>query len=153
MVTQEITGKALGFASWAIIATGAMLAVASHPALAAPTALYTDIAFWPIDGAPSLDSPLVRLLLGVLGAVLIGWGALILQIVRTQGPIAGAGARRMIAVSVILWFAIDGAASLLVGAYGNAAVNCIFAALFLAPIWLTDRTGRPRGANRSLSAP
>ncbi|MDJ0685865.1 MAG: hypothetical protein QNJ84_14290 [Alphaproteobacteria bacterium] len=145
-MTQETTEKALSFASWAVIATGAMLAVASHSALGAPTALYTDIAFWPIDGAPSLNNPLVRLLLGVLGAVLIGWGALILQIVRAQGPIAGAGARRMIAVSVGLWFTVDGAASLLVGAYGNAAANCIFAALFLTPVWLARRSAQPDGA-------
>ncbi|RZU02138.1 hypothetical protein [Rivibacter subsaxonicus] len=81
----------------------------------------------------------IALVHAVLGAVMFGWGALMLLVVR--GPF-GRGEKdgwQMLAVSVAAWFVPDTTFSLWSGFWQNAVLNLGFALLFAAPLAATWR--------------
>ena len=84
----------------------------------------------------------ITLVHGVLGAVMFGWGFALLFIVL--GPLRRGShdAWLTLAVSVAAWFIPDTAFSLLTGFWQNAALNIVFAVLFLIPLTATYRTCR-----------
>lgn len=88
----------------------------------------------------------VSLAHGVLGAVMIGWGAALVLVVR--GPFAR-GERegwRIVVLSLAAWFVPDTAFSLASGSWPNAALNAALALLFVVPLAATRRdfrSGRP----------
>lgn len=76
---------------------------------------------------------------GVLGAVMIGWGASLLLIV--MGPFRR-GEREgwnMLAVSLGVWYVVDSAFSVYSGFAANAALNTVFFVLYLIPLAATYR--------------
>lgn len=83
------------------------------------------------------DAPVrwyVTLIHGVLGAVMVGWGAALLVALRApawRSPHAGWW---VVAVSVATWYLIDTAFSLLMGAWQNAVLNTVFLLCFAAPL-------------------
>jgi len=84
----------------------------------------------------------ITLLHGVLGAVMFGWGVLMLM--ALLGPFRR-GSREgwnMIAVSVVVWFLPDTAFSLWTGYWQNAVLNGVFAVLFLIPLAATFQAFR-----------
>lgn len=81
----------------------------------------------------------VSLVHAVLGAVIFGWGTVLLMIVH--GPLRR-GRRegwQMLAVSVAVWFIPDTAYSLWSGFWQNALLNLGFAVLFAIPLAATYR--------------
>jgi hypothetical protein len=84
----------------------------------------------------------IELANAVLGAVMFGWGVALLLVVR--GPFAR-GSRlgwQIIGASLAAWFVPDTAFSLWSGFWPNAALNLVFAVLFLVPLVATHRTCR-----------
>jgi hypothetical protein len=93
----------------------------------------------------------IGLLHGVLGAVMVGWAVALWGLRRyADGEVGGVGvgvgvgaggraaaggeALRSLAASAAVWFALDTAYSLVVGAWQNALLNCGFGVLFAAAL-------------------
>jgi len=111
--------------------------------------LFDRLGFGPSDGEIDNGRPYeyVRLLYGVLGAVIVGWmitvGAIVIGPLRKGEPWAWWA----IAGALIVWFGLDTSLSLVLGFTGHAAFNLVFAiglAIPMAVIRLQLR-GRPVG--------
>ena len=79
----------------------------------------------------------LTLLHGVLGAVMFGWGALMLMVLHGPFRRGAQEGWNMLAISVILWFVPDTAFSVWTGFWQNALLNTSFAILFLIPLAAT----------------
>ncbi|MDF1792991.1 MAG: hypothetical protein P1U88_13825 [Thalassobaculaceae bacterium] len=90
------------------------------------------------------DAPGMRFAVGVMGAILLGWGVTMLVLVRTPG-LPGA-LWRGVTAAMVLWFAVDSALSMVTGYPINAAINAVFLATYLVPLVAS-------GALRSGSGP
>ena len=92
-----------------------------------------------IDGFGPAPVAYITLLHAVLGAVMFGWGVLMLWVV--QGPFRRGLKEgwQMLAVSVAAWFIPDTAFSLWSGFWQNAVLNLGFLALFAVPLGATYR--------------
>ncbi|MCU0827057.1 MAG: excinuclease ABC subunit A [Tabrizicola sp.] len=132
--------KGLRFAAGVTCLTGLALALSAWPPLAAPLRLLADLLIWPLDSAQTLAAAETRLMLAISGGVLAGWGAMIWQLAGSPFARSPAEVRRVILISVLTWFVIDSAASVLAGATLNVAANLVFLALFLVPMRLARRT-------------
>lgn len=84
----------------------------------------------------------VTLLHGVLGAVMFGWGALLLLVLRGPFRRGQQEGWNMIAISAGAWFLPDTAFSLWTGFWQNAVFNTVFAVLFMIPLAATYRAFR-----------
>ena len=85
----------------------------------------------------------ITLLHAVLGAVMFGWGMLLLWVVLGPFRRGAAESWPMLAVSLAAWFVPDTAFSLLSGFWQNAALNLGFVALFAVPLAATYRVFHP----------
>lgn len=75
----------------------------------------------------------------VLGAVMFGWGAVLLLIVRSWFVRGVREAWLAITISVVAWFVPDTAYSLWVGFWQNAVLNFVFFLLFCIPLLATRK--------------
>ncbi len=98
------------------------------------SAFMADLAFFPFDGSPSNNTPEMRLLWAIAGGLMAGWGVMIWQITSQLYPRDPALAKRLILSSVVVWFVIDGAGSVLAGAPFNVVMNTGFLAIFVLPL-------------------
>ena len=124
-----------------VILAGLVYTIGAVPPLSGLAALPTDFALWPVDGQQTLAGEEARLLCGVLGAVMAGWGVMLWLVADRLYLRDPELARLMILMGVGTWFVLDCAASLVVGAPLNLLINVAFLALFVIPLL--------RGANRS----
>lgn len=95
------------------------------------------------DGAGDLR----RWLFAVEGATMLAFGVLGLAVVRTAFRRRERWARNALAVAVVVWFALDSAASAAYGVWANVALNAGIAVALLLPIAVTWRRF-PAGAGR-----
>jgi len=91
-------------------------------------------------GRPVFDQAAVAyitFICAVLGAVMIGWGTILLF--ALFGPFRRRHREgwRMLAVSLLAWFIPDTAFSLWSGFWQNAVLNCVMAGLFAIPLAAT----------------
>jgi hypothetical protein len=129
------TANWLKVSSAIYISFGLTTALSALPAAAGLTLFLTDLVFWPLDGAQSLSAPETRLFCGITGGVVTGWGVLVWLIATRLYPREPQLARTLILASVGCWFVVDGIGSTLAGAPGNVALNVVFLALFVVPLW------------------
>jgi hypothetical protein len=124
-----------------VVGFGIVIALAAHPTTAGVAAFFMDLLFWPLDGSPHLDGPAVRLLAGIGGGVMVGWGVTLWlvgdRLLRSDPALATS----MIRASIFAWFGVDSAASIVAGAPLNALLNIGFVAAFLWPMSRQARTG------------
>lgn len=115
--------------AYVLIVFGIIAAIAASPMLDAPLRLMADLVFWPLDGGPAITTSAERLLAGVSGGLMAGWGVSVLTLARggelSSAMLRGGGT----------WFVIDSLASIIAGAPLNAAFNIGFLALFLYAGW------------------
>ncbi len=128
------TSKWLKAASALLIAFGMLTAAAAHPSASGLAEFLADIIIWPIDGAQSLAAPETRLLAAIAGGVMAGWGAMMWLAATHLLSRDYRLARKLILSSVIVWFVVDGAASIAAGAPLNAGLNVVFLLLFTVPL-------------------
>jgi hypothetical protein len=69
----------------------------------------------------------LSLIHAVLGAVLVGWGALIIGVTKTLVALGHSAGWQILLVSLLAWFVPDTAYSLLSGFWQNALFNLAFA--------------------------
>ncbi len=95
-------------------------------------------------GAPAVGY--IALAHGVLGAVMVGWGAALLVVLFGSFRRGRREAWLIVAVSVAAWFVPDTALSLATGFWQNAVLNVVVAVLFALPLAATWRACRGRDA-------
>ena len=120
---------------WATLLFGVVLALGAHPAVNGPARAYYDLIFFPVDGSPELDGQALRLTVGVLGAVMIGWAVTIMAAVRAAHE--GAALWRPLTLAMGVWYGVDSAISIAGGAPMNAVSNTVFFAAWLTPMLAT----------------
>jgi hypothetical protein len=134
-MTIPSTIAALKAASAIVIGFGLLTALAAWPPLNLPTLWLVDLMFPPFDGQQDITPPEARILCGILGGVLVGWGVmqwLVVSKLYAREPVL---ARQIIWASLWSWFVVDCAASTIAGAPFNALMNVPFLLLFIVPLW------------------
>ena len=97
--------------------------------------LFLDLVHMPLDGAQSLSRDTEEVLTAIAAGIFFGFCVAIWQItthVYAKDPVLG---RRMILSSLICWYVVDTAGSLIVGAWMNGILNTGFFVALVAPIW------------------
>jgi hypothetical protein len=126
-------------ASILIIAFGISLSWFQAGPASVGTVFFLDVAFWPVDGAQGLDTDAARLLAGISGGLTAGLGAAILAVTRQVYATDPARGGRIMATSMLVWFVVDGIGSVIAGAPVNVALNAVFLAIVLVPLWAPAR--------------
>jgi hypothetical protein len=136
----ETTVTRLKFAAGLVIFFGVLIALGAHPATAWPVTFLADLIFWPLDGAQSYLAQETRVMSGIGGGVMAGWGVALWLVATRLYRKDPALARLIIAESIIVWFVVDSVASLAAGAPLNVLFNLGFLAIFLVPLYWPART-------------
>lgn len=126
--------KGLRLAAGMTMATGLALALATVPSFNPPLRLLTDVLVWPLDGSQTLAAPETRLVLGIGGGVLLGWGLMIWQLAGEPVQRALEAVRGIVRASALGWFLVDGAGSVAAVAALNILPKLVFLVLFLLPL-------------------
>jgi hypothetical protein len=132
IVAAAITGLAgLGFA--VLTATGA---IGIHNTI-------FDLVFLPGEmNAPAGDAG--SFAIGVTGAVLVGWAAMMLVLLSSRSTSSLLDTWRALVVGLLAWFVVDGIVSIAAGAFGNLVLNLGFVVLFAPPL-IPTRPGAGTG--------
>lgn len=111
--------------------------------MVAPEAVQAIFSGWYLPGlAESFSAEAYDYLMftyGVLGAVTTGWAVMILYLALGAFRRGERLAWEAITLSVIVWFVIDSAFSILSGYWQNAALNVVFFLGFIIPLVATYR--------------
>ena len=81
----------------------------------------------------------VEFVYGVLGAVLIGWMAMVLMVLHGPFRQGRAFAWGMLAAPIVIWFVPDTIFSMVHGFWQNAVLNVTLATAFAVPLMATRR--------------
>ena len=136
---SDTTKTWLQVASAVVIGFGFIIALSAHPALSGITRFMVDLAFWPLDGTQTINSPEMRLILAVSGGMMMGWGALLWLVATRLYPRDPALARTMILWSIGIWFIVDNIGSVAAGAPLNVLFNVPFLLVFVLPLMRSAR--------------
>ena len=119
--------KSLFFAAVFTELTGLLVVVgALLPAALAP---FYALVF----GEAVAISDAARLGIGIAGALMVGWGAMLAMLVRSLDALTPHALGTATAVGVVSWFVLDGIVSLAVGAALNVVGNTVYLVILLAP--------------------
>ena len=119
---------------WATLGVGAIFAMSAFASLRGPTMLFLDVIFWPIDGQPAALSREAALGIGLCGALMIGWGMLMLGLVQDPKLSRESRVWQIMTYAMVTWFVVDSAVSWLTGAGVNVLSNAGFLATYLIPV-------------------
>lgn len=135
----------------AVAGFGLVLAGAAFPAGSAPAQMLLDA----IAGGGFELAPQMRFALSVMGAVTIGWSITLVAAIRAALLLGDRGGPiwRLVALSVIAWFVIDGALSVATGFALNLVPNTILLAAFLVPLLAAGVLGRPWSSTGAAAGP
>jgi hypothetical protein len=147
-MTHSIIQSTIKAVAALVVGFGVIVAAAVHPASAGVAAFFADLLFWPLDDAPNLESPAARLLAGIGGGVMVGWGVALWLLATRLLPSNPPLATTIVRTSVVSWFVVDSIASIVAGAPLNAALNLAFAAAFLWPLSRLSRLAQTSAAAR-----
>jgi hypothetical protein len=139
-MSGNVTVTRLKIASGLVIFFGILIALGAHPATAWPSKLMADLIFWPLDGAQSLAAQETRLMFGIAGGVMCGWGAMLWLTATRVYATDPALARLLVMEGIGIWFVVDCAGSLAAGAPLNVLFNLVFLAVFLLLLLMPQRT-------------
>lgn len=118
---------------WFTLAFGVLLVDAAFPPFDSPARLIFDLVYWPLDGQPIISRPETQFATGILGAVMLGWGWLMLALIRR--PEVDSVLWRAMVASMLIWFVPDSIVSAKTGAVLNVVSNMILLGLFLYPVF------------------
>lgn len=135
MNTERISTQ-LKLASAVVIGFGLIISLGVVQATRFPLLLAADVVFWPPGNWQAVViNPEAQLLSAILGGVMIGWGVLYWMIADQLLPHDPQMAKRLILVSLGIWFVMDSLGSLLSPAPLNAFFNLFFLVIFAIPLW------------------
>ncbi len=95
--------------------------------------LFMTLGFWPGAATETLSREAL-LAAGIAGGVLAGWGATLSALARHLGEAGLRLLSRPLLLAVILWFVLDGAASVVSGAPFNILLNLPYLLLLGGPL-------------------
>ncbi len=113
---------------------GWLLAVSAVVALAGLGFVFLDPSVYPVD-----SSIVPRLVQGVLGATMMGWGVTMLLVARYAFAEGRPELLRLIMYGLLAWAPVDMAVSVYYGAWFNVALNLAILALAGVPLLLAER--------------
>ena len=88
-----------------------------------------------LPGEPDVASAdTISFAVGVSGSVMIGWGASMLFIYLDPTMVDRPRIARAFFLATVVWFILDTFVSIALGAWINAAGNCLFLGLLLPPL-------------------
>lgn len=132
---------------WSVIGLGALFALSAFAGLRAPTLLFLDLIFWPVNGQPATLSSEAVFGIAVSGALTLGWGVLMLGLVRDRN--LGPAIWHHMTAALTIWFAVDSLASIVSGASLNTVSNALLYAAYLIPV---AKSGLLLPGHRSIQA-
>jgi len=100
-----------------------------------PARLTLDFLSWPLDGNTSFASPDIRFLSALTGGFLLGWGVMIWSLAVWVHDLAPEPVRKTVLVSLLAWFCLDSAGSILSGNASNAIFNMVVLLIAVGPMW------------------
>ena len=133
---------------WLMVAAGGVMLYSSALIVLSDIMhnLFNTLFFAAPDGAFSKEAlNYIRLVQGVLGAVLIGWMLTVISILISSFKRGERSAWYTVAVPVVVWFVVDAGFSLLIGVPAHAVFNILFLILFATPLAATFKTFHTRG--------
>ena len=83
-------------------------------------AFFLDPATLPIE-----QTVVAKMILGLLGATMMGWGATVFLVARFAFANRAPGLLKAILIGLIIWFIPDSAISVYFGAYFNVIINIV----------------------------
>lgn len=98
------------------------------------------LIFGAVAGNPGFGAEAVAYITfvsAVLGAVMWGWGVLMVKLLRGPFRRREPEAWWMLVISLVAWFVPDTLYSLASGFWPNAVLNSVFALVFAIPLWAT----------------
>jgi hypothetical protein len=134
-MTHTTRTNILNIASIGLIGFGVLNFLALFPMLQPVMGWFLDLAYWaPFGSDHQMSGEAGRLWIAISGGLLAGWGAtlyLISSQVYARDPSLGS---RIILTGVAVWFVIDSAGSVAVGAPFNMVMNFAFLLMFEIPL-------------------
>jgi len=95
-----------------------------------------DISSWPFDGLQNYDANSTVFLSALLGGILFGWGILIWLLSSRIYDLAPGTTRKIVLISLISWFVIDGLGSIFSGNFNNVIANVFLLLVLVGPLWV-----------------
>jgi hypothetical protein len=117
----------------AMIASGVIFVLAAFPTTDIFARLFYDLVYWPLDKQSGF-SDAARPSIAILGAVFFAFAVLLQGVVKIALDDPTSPLWRVIATSVVIWWLVDSAASVICGIPVNAVTNTILLVTFLVPI-------------------
>ncbi|MBX2853428.1 MAG: excinuclease ABC subunit A [Rhodobacteraceae bacterium] len=132
-MTLETSAAWLKIASWILIGFGLLAFFSLFTPAASILDLLFDFAFLFAEGSDVLGDK-GWLLMAIAGGLMVGFGVMTLGIATRVYPGDPEAGRAIIGAGILVWFVIDSAGSIFVGAWFNAVLNGGFLALFAIPL-------------------
>lgn len=107
---------------------------------------FTDLVFWPLDGAQTISAPETRVFAAIFGGLTVSLGVFVFQIATHLLPASLDLARRLTVPSIIAWFLVDSTGSVLAGCPGNLVPNLVVLVSVVGPFMLVRSTPIARPA-------
>ena len=131
---------------WLMVAAGitsvAGLAFAGLAAVGAAEAINAILEVLYLPGALAASAGEgATFAIGVMGAVMAGWGATMLIVLADSDTASEPVVWRALTGGLLVWFVVDGIVTIAVGAPGNLVLNAAFVAMF-APALIATRPSR-----------
>ncbi|PLX18207.1 MAG: hypothetical protein C0597_06385 [Marinilabiliales bacterium] len=114
--------------------TGIIAMAASTPKGAHLWLALFDMLKWPINNDPSEFQSESLALNAVLGGVMTGWASLMYSIIDNQVTKGNFEMLKYISLSILIWFIVDSAGSILADLPLNVLLNSVFLIIFIIPI-------------------
>ena len=133
---------------WLMVAAGitsvAGLAFAGLAAVGAAEAINAILEVLYLPGALAASAGEgATFAIGVMGAVMAGWGATMLIVLADSDTASEPVVWRALTGGLLVWFVVDGIVTIAVGAPGNLVLSAAFVAMF-APALIATRPSRHR---------
>lgn len=118
---------------WGVLVFGILLATAAFPALDGLVRRLFILFANNAANASMFDHSAVRFGLGLQGALTIGWALTIFALLNAAKTL-GAPLWRALTVSLLVWYVVDSAISIVTGFWINAISNTALMVAFAIPI-------------------
>ena len=139
--TIQITG-------WVLFVVSVVFAAGAWPPLSGPVVMFYDLVDWPFHGAAQALPQEARLFTAILGGAFASLCMMMILIVAPAVARGDDAVRRNAIIAILTWFVVDSTGSIASGVPGNAVLNIVFLAAFLAPLIMV----KSRNAARAVQA-